>query len=309
MQPVHIDINTNTPPTYDVKRSDYPRIFLDVAKYYVPHDTLIAGPYIGEFGFELMYWASYVIGAGARFKKRYIITYPGRDAIYPGWTSVYHDGLLSQAGYGLGRVGPDESKEIVRRFAEREGLRHYSVFHPWMVSKRVFKICLPKANWLVLGSELKDAPRHDVVLHFRNILKAGPDDRSNFTNDRAAALAGELQKRGYSLCCIGSPKHALCPPGVTDMRSDDVSSAIRAIRGARVIVGQQSGPTHLANLCGKDVILWAEGEWRIAMGRKWNPHNCNIHVVRNDTFNPEPAEIAAKVEQVLGRPETLPNPL
>src|ERR1700761_1061440 len=64
---------------------------------------LVAGPFLGEFGHELMDWQAWVNTLAKQYREVHVITYPGRDFLYPGCKVHYHEVPLTQAGYRFGR--------------------------------------------------------------------------------------------------------------------------------------------------------------------------------------------------------------
>src|SRR6516225_6317108 len=75
---------------------------------FFPRKILVAGPFAGEFGHELMDWQAWVRGLRDRYEEVHVITYPGRDFLYPGCKVHYHDIPLNKAGYKFGRFTPQE---------------------------------------------------------------------------------------------------------------------------------------------------------------------------------------------------------
>src|SRR5215467_7164551 len=44
-----------------------------------PRRNLFAGPYAGEFGYEVMQWQGFVRARRAHYETVHVLTYPGRD--------------------------------------------------------------------------------------------------------------------------------------------------------------------------------------------------------------------------------------
>ncbi len=44
-----------------------------------PKRNLFAGPYAGEFGYELMQWQAFVRARRPAYEQVHVLTYPGRD--------------------------------------------------------------------------------------------------------------------------------------------------------------------------------------------------------------------------------------
>src|ERR1017187_9061768 len=99
----------------------------DLRLRFFPRRVLAAGPYVGEFGHELMDWQSWVRAQIARHDEVHVITYPGRDYLYPGCRIHYHDVPLEKAGYRFGRLSPHQAEDMARKKAAELGLRNYDL--------------------------------------------------------------------------------------------------------------------------------------------------------------------------------------
>jgi len=79
--------------------------------------------------------------------------------------------------------------------------------------------------------------------------------------------------------CIGTPEHALTVEGALDMRHAPLSEQMDVLRSARCAIGPSSGPMHLASLCRCPHLVWCGGE--VSERTKtaglyrhgWNPHD------------------------------------
>ena len=67
----------------------------------------------------------------------------------------------------------------------------------------------------------------------------------------------------------------------------------------RLVVGEQSGPLHLAAYGGKPIVIWAPDKSRLVNAFRRNPFNVKVFVVRDDTTNPPPHEILAAVQRAI----------
>ena len=74
---------------------------------------------------------------------------------------------------------------------------------------------------------------------------------------------------------------------------------VAAISSARIVVGENSGPMHLANLCGKPTVIWAQDQWRIDFSLQWNPFRVPIYVAANTTCQPAPDLVCLAVVDSL----------
>ena len=69
----------------------------DLRLRFFPCAVLVARPYVGEFEHELMDWQPWVRAQIARHDEVHVITYRGRDLLYPGCHVHHHDVLREKA--------------------------------------------------------------------------------------------------------------------------------------------------------------------------------------------------------------------
>jgi hypothetical protein len=261
--------------------------------------TLVVGPYVGEFGHEIMDFQSFVHWLRRRYREVHVITFPGREPLYRGCVLHQHNFELRTAGYIYGRISHDETRQYAREFARKQGLVGYDLFSPAHLRTRWHRRVILRQHHEVIRPLRSTPPNEKVVFHFRHIDKQGPDRSRNFRPELAQELCRLCRIEGYEISCIGHPQYALCPSGCEDCRTADLEQTVSEIAACRLVVGELSGPMHLAAYCAKPIMIWAPDSWRIAGAAKRNPFNVPMFVVRDDTTNPAPEEIVGKLRGAL----------
>ena len=264
-----------------------------------PRRHLIAGPYMGEFGYELMQWQAYVRARRPHYDSVHVLTYPGRDYLYEGCTVHHHDGELRTAGYQYGTTPPARLHTMAHEFAEKIGLRDYDVFNTALLCTRYHKMLCWRQDFRLFEEQPVPGGMRDIAFHFRAVEKTGPDRTRNYRREHVEALVEMGRTAGWRMLAIGHPNYSFCPEGVEDFRSVDLRETITGICSARLLAGELSGPLHLANLCGRPTAFFAEGEWRIENCRNWNPFRVPLYVISNATMQPEPELVFEKVRDAL----------
>ncbi len=260
---------------------------------------LIAGPYVGEFGHEIMDFHGYVRWFKRKFKEIHVITFPGREALYRGCRVHSHDYKLKSAGYFYGKISNRELRERALGFAQANGIKNYEVFSPMHLRTRWHRRILFRQQHEVLAPLIPARPTRKILFHFRCIDKAGPDKTRNIRPDLAVELSRLCLQNGWDTACIGHPEYSLCPEGCEDWRAEDLEKTLSAIASCRLVVGELSGPMHLSVYSAKPVVIWAPGKHRIDYAFKRNPFKVKISVVRDDTTNPPANEIVRKVAEAI----------
>ena len=73
---------------------------------------------------------------------------------------------------------------------------------------------------------------------------------------------------------------------------------MRTITASSLLIGQLSGPIHLAHLARRPVLTWAQGRDRFRTVDIWNPFNMKCTIVSCDTFNPSVDSIILEFERL-----------
>jgi hypothetical protein len=264
-----------------------------------PRRNLFAGPYAGEFGYELMQWHGFVRARRRHYGQVHVLTYPGRDYLYEGCHVHHHDIDLKQAGYWYGRLSPLEMREMADKKAGEIGLNDYDVFDTSLLCTQYHKKIFWRQEFRLLEEPPPDGRMRDVAFHFRAIQKTGPDKAKNYSTDLADELARLCLAGGLSVICVGHPDYAYCAGGCEDKRRVDLRESVAAISSARLLAGENSGAMHLANLCGRPTVLWANDQWRIDYSLRWNPFRVPIYVAANNTCQPLPGEVFKAIVSAL----------
>jgi hypothetical protein len=271
----------------------------DLKIRFFPRRILVAGPYVGEFGHELMDWQAWVRAQVGRYQEVHVITYPGRDSLYPGCQVHYHDVALETAGYKHGRFPPAQLEEMARKKAAELGLRDYDLMTSLNVCTCYHQRFLLPAKFELLGRAPAAAEMRDVAFHFRQVKKDGPDQTRNYSLESCDRVVEFCRAQKLNFFCIGHPRYAYCPAGVEDRRTENLADSVAAIRSARLLAGELSGPMHLAQLAGTPILIWADGQWRLDNCERWNVFHVPTYIVANDTHQPAPERVGGKIVDAL----------
>ncbi len=260
---------------------------------------LIVGPYVGEFGHEIMDFQSYVRWFKRKYREVHVITFPGREPLYRGCVVHSHHHDLRTAGYLYGRISHSEIRAEAHEFARTHQIANYDLFSTIHLCTRWHRRLLFHQEHELIAPLKPARPNQRVVFHFRSIHKVGPDQTRNFRPDLAAEVCRLCRLSGFEVACIGHPKYALSPSGSEDCRTEDLEATVAEIAACRLVVGELSGPLHLAAYAGKPVAIWAPSKERLGNAFRRNPFNVKVFVVRDDTTNPSPHEILATVHGAI----------
>jgi hypothetical protein len=259
---------------------------------------IILGPFHGEFGFEVSMNVSVGFSIYRKFKNELIVvSLEGNQALYKycnQFISFNYD--LKEAGYGYGKI--EDSLILRKNFIDQNN--HYAncIFIDLSRINIYFFKRLIDFSFVNLSDIPYNSKSNEISIHFRSVIKVGFDLRSNFTSENADNLVRELTLEGYKINIIGHPKFSYCPQNnCIDCRSNDINSALEIIQKSLITIGQLSGPIHLAHLCARPVITWADSIERFETVKMWNPHNQICIIVSENTFNPSVISILKKLSE------------
>lgn len=282
----------------------------DLKINFFPRRVLVAGPYVGEFGHELMDWQPWVRAQIGRYEQVHVITYPGRDYLYPGCQVHHHDIPLEKAGYKHGRFTPAQLEAMAHKKAAELGLKNYDLMTALNICTSRHQRHLLPAKFELLGEPPAPENVRDIAFHFRQVKKEGPDQTRNYPLELCDRVVEFCRAQKLNFFCIGHPRYSYCPAGVEDRRTEDLAASVAAIRSARLVAGELSGPMHLAQLAGTPILIWAPGQWRLDNCERWNIFQVPTYIVTNDIKHPEPERVGAKIIAALAdlRRRTEPPP-
>jgi hypothetical protein len=242
--------------------------------------TLSIGPWIGEFGHELMF-----VGMARARAQKYerVVAYSREEsrAFYADFVDEFvpHDiqceGMCARA-----------TRETMPSAAM---LRAYCEPGTLPFPGRVYAPGQP-AKWRKYGTrraEYADA----VVIHAR----ARPHvPMRNWPQRNWNRLARRLFRKGLAqrVVCVGLRHHALAVEGAVDLRNAPLERQMDALASARFAIGPSSGPMHLAQHCGCPVLIWCGGPsgerktTRARYVRDWNPFQVAAHAHEWGSWQP-----------------------
>jgi ADP-heptose:LPS heptosyltransferase len=264
--------------------------------------TLIAGPWVGEFGWELFAWQGYVRSLSRNFDKTIIISRKNSKALYDDFCSEFipfepPDNLADS--FFMYKFNSNEAlKKVIRQnkinldkfttvFAPRRigdpPRTHYSheiSFGPYNV----------RPEYIQFGQEVGE--EYDYVFHIRNRELRKED---NWSIDNWISL---LKLLGTSrVACIGTLKESAIIDGVDDLRGRDLSTVFDTLRSAKCAFGPSSGPMHLASLCGCPHVVWSREENFTRYTTNWNPLSTPVLFDPTYSWHPSPKYVYDKFKE------------
>ncbi len=258
-------------------------------------NTLFAGPWVGEFGWELLNWQGFLRWLAPEYEEVIVSCRPGTEALYADFASRFeHHRVSGTAECNIAHdiQNPDELERI--KALVPEDADHLETVG-WQPDSR--------KRFIPFG-EAKSELRCDVLFHARG--RGFGLDR-NWSEEKWAALVSGLNADGLTVACTGLTKATLNIEGeFVDHRDVPLDQTMDIMSSARLVVGPSSGPMHLASLCETPHVVWTDRK-KYARGRTnrtkyerwWNPFDTNAFVIDHEGFDPEVSTVHGAILSAL----------
>ena len=265
--------------------------------------VLFAGPWIGEFGWELFCWQGYLRARSREFDRVIIASRPEMESLYADFCDEFIPYVPQDLGVsGYKNRGHDEWPDISdqRDFKEYISGNFYIGFNRDRPS-RSSKAFLNQEFFKYGMSQPSLA--YDVVLHVRQTRNGKSGWRNGWALDVWQNFLKEIQKSGsYKICCIGDPNSSGVLDGCSDMRGLPLSELFDLLASSRVLAGPSSGPMHLGALCGCPHVVWSgEHPNRAKYEKFWNPFSTPVEYIHDDKWTPPVEKVVRHVLEKMER--------
>lgn len=246
--------------------------------------VLYAGPWIGEFGWELCWWNPIVRYHAERYDRVIVASHERSGHLYEFADEFIP--LKTDGGYSFRRgtlCGPMPQVKAdchlsPDNFGQGESGRAWRSFAPQETAETV-----------------------DVLCAFRPPKQARPGESTrwkHYPRESCGRVAELLLSRGFAVGCYGLESNYWFD-GTADLRGMPLDELCAALAGARCAVGPSSGTIHLASLCGCPHVTWfgtKHGELARRYEKDWNPFSTPVAFLPQKP--PEPETIVEAVESM-----------
>lgn len=255
--------------------------------------TLTAGPWVGEFGWELFCWQASLRAIAKDYDNVIVCARPGHEALYSDFCTEYIP-FSADVNLCSGRRNFLRSKKDP--FACIKSTAHISCKK--LGEPREF-IKFGHAN-----PELK----FDIVMHARRIQspksvrhaekKMASKLSRNWDLDKWNDLAARLLNEGLRVCSVGAETAAYHVQGSEKFLGVPLSKLVDLFASSKLAIGPSSGPMHLASLCGCPHFVWTAKCNIKRYNHLWNPLNTPVQLLVDETWNPSVNDVFKGVMKV-----------
>ena len=245
--------------------------------------TLFAGPWIGEFGWELFCWHGFLRKLSERYDHTIIACRTGHDLLYIDFATeiVHYDPEHDETDMWKNRREDMEQLRHLHRYYTAHLHTGVAVVHHDSYPTRWWteEVWNKRQDFELFGRMMGDASEaagYDVLMIVRDTVKCDTGFR-NWPLESARLFAKAMMHVGLRVACVGKTGSAAHVDGTDDLRDMPLGALAQVMANSRVVVGPQCGPTHFATLCGLPQVCWqtcAEHAERVATS--WNPFNIPV---------------------------------
>jgi len=242
---------------------------------------ILIGPFVGEFGWELMHWQGYArtVATENSYDEVIVIARESSEFLYRdfytkfishGITGATDCDLCNGRNYNILLDKYKQPGDVLfpsKRFLpDRE-----PDITEWPFSRQTF---------IKFGTKIKD--EYDILIHARNTDKCNSKYR-NWPDDKWIKLHNLLVKN-YSIGYIGINDDRVF--GENNLKDIPLDRLSNIMAGSRLYIGTSSGPAHFASLCGLPHIILSPSCNIGRYGSDWNPFNTPNKVTCINDWNP-----------------------
>jgi hypothetical protein len=244
---------------------------------------LVAGPWVGELGWELFCWQGYIRKMSERFEKTFIVSRSGMEFLY----QDFYDGFIpynsptSLADMWMGKYEMNEINTILSNTNADIYQPPINIGYGVSGGKAVIlSDNFYNQKFIKYSSDSIDE-QYDIILHPRNKMVG---NNRNWDKENWQKLVDKLSVE-YKIAIIGN-NEAFNLDGVKDYRNIPIKDSVSLLNRCKLMVGQSSGPLHLASLCGTPHLVWSDESNRDRYLTHWNPHNTKVFFHAEMGWNP-----------------------
>ena len=253
---------------------------------------LIAGPWIGEFGWELMGWQGAIRKLSRSHKKTIVMCpessqYLYKDFAYDLWFVDKSFECSAHEGYDVPQhYYDDRIKEEIRGL----DVSDFTIVAPSIFPK-------PSDNEFISFKQTTTKKYH-IAFHARMVNRQHKNlsgaNKRNWPKDKWMQLMEKMKDTNCTMCSIGYPGQALHLPYTDDLRSVQLKDTINTLNSSVMMAGPNSGPTHLSALCECPHLTWIDYSATASgmttyerVSNVWNPFKTPVSIIQDLQPSPD----------------------
>jgi hypothetical protein len=262
------------------------------------NDCLVAGPFLGEFGWELMQWQGFIRQLSQFYKKTIVYGRPQSDFFYQDFVSEYRTVECDSW---------DASRYVLHKYDYAAWADQFDNVDLLVADNRCLELPRIFTQTFIPFGERVEENVFDVVIHARNIPAFEGNSKKSTRNwskdswDRLCEYLPDLR-----IAAVGIPELSYAAKGTEDLRGINTEELCSVLASSRCCIGPSSGLMHLASLCRTPHLVWASKEATWGFGgteyryaKSWNPFATQVEVLTGMGWNPTPEYVQTALLKLL----------
>jgi spore maturation protein CgeB len=267
--------------------------------------VLLAGPWVGEFGWELFCWHAYLRSLSEFYDKVICVSTKYSKFLYEDFCNQFIEFTPQSGDYkdSFYKVGFDITSKLITELIGKTKLNLGESKLSLLLPRRIgdpprthftekfqFGPLFVSPKYLKYGKKdtLYD---NTVVIHARN-RDLRPED--NWSEKKWKKLVDKLKETCYTIISIGLKSQAMHIEGTVDKRECDQQELLNILHSSKATFGPSSGAMCLAILCDCPLVVWTTDYNYDRFTKNWNPHNTDVLFLSEYGWQPEPEYVYEK---------------
>jgi len=248
-----------------------------------PNNILLAGPWVGEFGWELFCWQGYVRKLSKNYDKTIILSRSGHEFLYEDFADEFYsfDSATSKANMWLGEINEMSLNLLTRNIIYNHHIKPFNIgFGINGNTTIIIDSAFNQQDFIKYQANTIDK-EFDILVHARNKVVGS---NRNWDFNKWQSLI-DLLKKEFKIGVIGTDE-AFHLKGTEDLRNISITDLVSVMNRTELVIGQSSGPLHLASLCGTPHFVWSDITNKERYEKYWNPFNTEVIFYSKEGWNP-----------------------
>ena len=260
--------------------------YLSLGDFKGDSECLIAGPFLGEFGWELMQWQGYIRQLSQFYKKTIVYGRASSSYLYKDFVSEFRE---------LDASSWDSDAYELKNFNYTKWAEEFEGQDILLADNRCKELQgLLHQKFITFGKKKKEN-EFDLIIHARQIpAREGSKKKvlRNWPIDSWENVCNSLSH--LKIAAVGIKELSYAPRNALDLRGIETEKLCSILASSKCCVGPSSGLMHLASLCKTPHLVWTSehngskrfGGVSYRYQRSWNPHSTKVKVINEEGDQP-----------------------
>jgi ADP-heptose:LPS heptosyltransferase len=251
--------------------------------------TLFAGPWMGEFGYELFEWQGKLRAMSTDYDKVIISSREGNELLYEDFCDEFIPFNTSLRKCSEHFNIAHENFDI-NKFINSRGIQADTI---------ITDCTFQHAQKFIQYGKQDEKDIYDIVVHARLFrkYKATRNWKPKQWSDLISILLNE--KPDLKICSVGISDVAMHVPNTENRMDISLKELADIMASSKICLGQSSGAMHFASLCGCKQVVWSSKKNRERYLKDWNPLNTEVVFYQKERWKPKVASILNLVKSNL----------